>query len=347
MTPQPVNLQTLSDEQAARFNAFFNMMRAETMSDDPPTPLEEHLGWWRNPSPKEWAKRFAVYDGESVVGYTEAEWDKDDTQNPTMCWTNVMVAPSHRRRGIGRALLTAVLEAAYKDGKLKSFAATNERVPAGEAFVALTEAKMGLEEHTNQLLFSELNRDFVAQSIKNAPTDKFEIGWYEVAYPEEELEALCRLFEVMNTAPRGDLEFNDWQVKPEDIRLETEQMRKNGVQWWMLYAKERATGRYAGFTQTGYHVNRPHLMNQWGTGVHPDFRGHGLGAWLKSAMIDRALRERPQVDRIRTGNADSNGPMLRINHALGFKPFISRKEYQVDIPATLEKLRQREPSVAV
>ncbi len=340
-------MKDLSDAEAAQLSTFFNLMRAETVPDDPPIPLEERLTAWRNPSPKEWSKDFVVIDGDAVVGHAGTGWDKTDEQNPTMCWSDVTVAPSHRRRGIGRALLIALLEAAHADGKLKSFAATNERVPAGEAFIALTAAKMGLEEHTNQLLFSELDRAYVERSIQNAPADRFELVWYENDYPDSEIEAMCELHQVMNTAPRGELEFNDWKVTPEDLRIEHEQMRVNGIEWWMLCARDRASGRYAGFTQTGYHPNRPHIVSQWGTGVHPDFRGHKLGAWLKSAMVDRILRERPSVDRIRTGNADSNGPMLAINHALGFKPFIARREYQVDIPATLEKLNSRGVNLTV
>jgi mycothiol synthase len=59
-------------------------------------------------------------------------------------------------------------------------------------------------------------------------------------------------------------------------------------------------------------------------------------------MIDRILCERPTVDRIRTGNADSNEPMLKINHTLGFKPFIKRTEWQVDVQKSLEVLRARD-----
>jgi hypothetical protein len=55
----------------------------------------------------------------------------------------------------------------------------------------------------------------------------------------------------------------------------------------------------------------------------------GLGSWLKAAMIDKVLRERPQVTLIRTGNAQSNAPMLAINFELGFKPRASEYNWQI------------------
>ena len=46
--------------------------------------------------------------------------------------------------------------------------------------------------------------------------------------------------------------------------------------------------------------------------------------------MDKILTERSQAKYIRTGNADSNGPMLKINHELGFKPYISRMTWQIE-----------------
>jgi len=54
--------------------------------------------------------------------------------------------------------------------------------------------------------------------------------------------------------------------------------------------------------------------------VQPNYRGHGLGKWLKAVMLTRVLLEKPDVHYVRTGNAEANVPMLRINHALGFGP---------------------------
>jgi len=55
------------------------------------------------------------------------------------------------------------------------------------------------------------------------------------------------------------------------------------------------------------------------------------------------LRERPEVRIIRTGNAHSNAPMLRINEQLGFKPYRSSFTWQVSVERAAEYLASRPP----
>lgn len=74
------------------------------------------------------------------------------------------------------------------------------------------------------------------------------------------------------------------------------------------------------------------------TGVFPAYRKRGLGRWLKAAMLDAVLRERPQVRLVRTSNADSNTAMLAINRALGFKPYLAESFWQVETDTVLRYL---------
>jgi len=341
MMPRPVDLRTLPELEARRFHDFLNAHRAEILPEDPPIPFEERLKAWRAPPAHEVSRHFALLEGERVLGLAEAEWRDDRPENRDIAWSNLVVAPEARRRGLGRVLAQALLEDVLPFGRSKLFLATHASIPSGEPFAHFLGAERGLEEHTNQLLLSERNVEYVQRALEKAPLERFELVWFDSDYPESELEALCQVFEIMNTAPRGDLVFNDFQVTPDQLRQEAENSHQNDRGWWLLLARDRQTGQYAGFTEVGWHQNRLTTVHQYGTGVHPDFRGHGLGGWLKAAMLERILQERPLVDRVRTGNADSNVPMLRINHSLGFKPFMARVEWQLNVKVALEGLRAR------
>jgi mycothiol synthase len=47
-------------------------------------------------------------------------------------------------------------------------------------------------------------------------------------------------------------------------------------------------------------------------------------------MMNRVLVGFPQVEVVRTGNANSNVPMLKINTEMGFKPYLDRVIWQMD-----------------
>jgi hypothetical protein len=94
-----------------------------------------------------------------------------------------------------------------------------------------------------------------------------------------------------------------------------------------------------------YDPENPELIKQLGTGVLPAYRGLSLGKWLKAAMLLKVLHDKPQVKRVRTGNADSNAAMLGINWALSFKPYKAQTVWQADLKEVLDYLQSRPEEV--
>jgi GNAT superfamily N-acetyltransferase len=245
----------------------------------------------------------------------------------------LQVLPEYRRQGLARQLLALIAEATRGANRQLLVTDTNERVPAGTAFMERIGARKGLIGHMNQLKIAELNRALMQQWIARAPerASDFELGYWTGPYPEADIDAIVALIQVMNTAPREDLEVEDFHPTAEQIRQFEKSRFVCGNLRWTAYVREKTTGKFAGFTQVLWHPNRPMILQQLDTGVFPEYRHRGLGRWLKAALLDKVLREHPEIEFVRTGNADSNASMLKINAEMGFKPYHSEIVWQVDV----------------
>ncbi|MCW3058206.1 MAG: GCN5-related N-acetyltransferase, partial [Capsulimonas sp.] len=252
---------------------------------------------------------------------------------------NVNVHPKYRRRGLGREMFRQAAQVPSREGKTLIMGSTNDRAPGGEAFMLRIGAERGLTLRAFQLRLESIDPEQNRQlSEDRSSADEFTLEFYDGAYPEDQLTAIVNLHAVMNTQPRGDLDIEDVQTTPEQIRQMESMEAAAGVQRWTLIARETATSRLAGITEVIWHPGVPQIVKQEMTGVLPEFRGYGLGLRIKAAMIDRILRERPQAEFVRTANADSNAAMLRINETLGFESYMSACNWQVTTEQALAYL---------
>jgi len=338
---KPIDIKHASAEEYRAANVLQNAMRAERLPDDPPIPLDEQISEYQNIPDFVDVKAWAVWNpaDATAIAVGVVVFLRTDT-NQHIAELDIQVLPQYRRQGWARKLLALTTEAAQREHRRLFITNTNERIPAGEAVLQKLGAKRGLENHTNQLKIAELNRGLVTQWQAEAQERAagFELGTWVGAYPEEDLNDIAELFRVMNTSPHDNLEIEDFNYTAEQLRQRERANTARGAQTWTMYVREKATGKFAGFTEVVWHPNRPEILNQGGTGVFPHYRNHGLGRWLKAAMLAKILRERSQVKYIRTGNADSNAPMLKINYELGFKPYISQCVWQIQVDQVQEYL---------
>lgn len=349
MTPNtieivPFDFADAADAEYAALNRHSNRAKAETLPDDPPTPLEEMVAQMKNIPPFVGIYAWTGWNADKteMVATGVMSFLKTD-ENQHLAQFELNVDPEYRRQGLGSEMLRLAARAASAENRRLLMTDTNERVPAGEAFMQRLGAERGLEMHTNQLALADLDRALLnrwqAEGQKRAAG--FTLGFWDGAYPDDQIDAIAKLTDVMNTAPRENLDMEDMHFTPDQIRQQEKMMAAMGTQHWTVYATESTTGRFAGFTEVQWNSNRPEIVSQGGTGVFPEFRGLGLGRWLKAAMLARILADRPEAKYVRTGNADSNAAMLGINHALGFIPYISRCVWQLDTEKALAYLAER------
>ncbi len=321
-----------SRDEFAALNRFNNQARAEVFPDDTPVTLDEEIVVWRNRPPTWVTDIWAAWREGDIVGTGRAYFRRAE-DNQHAAEFDVKVLPAYRGHGLARSLLQKVIELPQRENRSLLIGWTTDRVPAGDAFMERIGARHGMLERVSQLELTELNRDLMNEWLARAPerATGFALEFHEGTFPESDLQAIVDLLHVMNDAPREALELEDEQLTVEDVRGWQTWRAERGITTWTLFAREVATRKLAGFTETFWRPSNPELLQQGGTGVWPQYRNKGLGRWLKAAMIEQVLRECPQVKRIRTDNANSNAPMLKINYDLGFKHFLTNRAWQVEV----------------
>lgn len=328
------NPETASDAYFESRHTYLDTRWQEAMPDDPSFSLEYSVKNARSWKLVEGVKLEAWHlweDGQIVaelflsVGF--------DENNLHLFSLEIQVLKPHRRKGYTKPLLEKVLAFAEKHKRTLATGNTSSFMPDGQGFTEHVGATKGLEESISRLDLEEVDEKLLSNwlDLANSKARDFEMGFWGSRYPEGDIHAVAELFDVMNTAPRDDLDMGDWRTKPEELRGGEAYDLARGVERWVLYVRHKPSRRLAGFTITYWHPENHENLEQNATGVLPEYRGNGLGRWLKAAMIRKVLKERPVVKRIRTGNANSNAPMLAINNQLGFKLYRSSIVWQLEM----------------
>src|SRR5688572_29998515 len=185
-------------------------MGEEFSPEDAPIPdqdvlddLVRNLSWQR-------IHRFhALDDDGAIVGTGLFECEVTET-NQHLGFFNLWVRPDRRREGLGRQLLAHVVEAARAEGRTRLFAHTVEGT-AGESFLEAAGGEKRSVERKSRLTVANVDRDMLEEWCRRAKeraSDYSLVAW-DGPTPDDLLPAYAALREVMNTAPRDGLEFDD------------------------------------------------------------------------------------------------------------------------------------------
>ncbi|WP_210650788.1 GNAT family N-acetyltransferase [Nocardioides sp. SYSU D00065] len=258
----------------------------------------------------------AVDRGE-VLGVAQLELPT--TENLDVAWTEVSVVPEHRRRGIGRALWTAVVEHACAAGRtrLGGEVSVDLVVTGGGYDFAVA---MGAEErHREDHLLAEL-------PLAPAPVDAaYEVLTWRGRCPDEQRPAYLAMRNQMNAdLPTGDLELEATVLDDERLAASEERLARS-YDVRVAAARRRDDGVLGGYSLL-FVPHGAHYGWQDDTMVMPEHRGHRLGAALKSVNYAGLPAE---VTTVHTWTAPSNTAMHHTNTALGFRVVEHMHEVEV------------------
>ncbi len=348
ITITPMDAKTAPEAELRRLNDFVNGLNHEAWPDDAPSSFEAFKTSIDTAPPFHRSFRWIAQRGADLVAYARAGYQVGE-DNQHILGGYVGVIPELRRRGIGTALLRRIVETARAEGKRLIFLDGDSFVPASDAVFEHLGGTVGIRETINALRLAELDHELMANWIQRAGerAADYELLSWNTVVPEEHLEAYTDLVHVMNTAPTENLDIEDFILTPEQLRHYEASNKARGVRWWAQVARHRDSGEMAGYTELFWVPHNPLLLGQGGTGVVPEHRGKGLGRWLKAANLEATLRDVPDVTWIRTGNADSNRPMLSINREMGFREYKQETFWQFDTEELGKRIEKKNRDIGV
>ena len=330
------------DDFRARYEAVIALDQ-ELQPENPITPFEQHRAEvLAQPSyrrPKYWV----AWDGERrhVIGEAMLELEYVDT-NRHLAWFSLGVRPEARRQHVATDLLARVAEAGRVDGRTILGGGSIEG-HAGDAFAEALGFEKKSTERKSRLTMADVDLDLMRRWVDDATVKAtgYDLVCTDDRLPDELLEPFLDLHRVTNTAPRDNLEMEDWNHTPERWRESEEKALARGERCWRVIARHIASGELVGFTDLFFAPWSETVAWQGWTAVRPEHRGHGIGRWVKAVNCLRLASERPEVQAVDTWNAFSNGPMLAINIDMGFELIRGYNDWQAPTDRIASATKER------
>jgi mycothiol synthase len=316
-----------TDAEVVELLDLAQIIEDESFPNDPRLSHAELAGELRHPLPAHYSATWLARLDGTVVGRLAALMDQRPMNAGFVQLEAIEVHPQRRRRGIATELMRVAMGELVGHGARTVM--TWSWTPPGGAFCERSGFTLRQEERKSRLLVEDV--DFAQQDEWIAAPRAREAGYRVVSWsgftPDEHLTAWAVACDAMADAPLDAVEWTHDPATPEWIRaLEAVKDARGEVRYASLALSH--DGEPAGMTLVLLHPDRPGIAHQEDTAVVSAHRGYGLGRWLKAANLRQLVAAHPDVAIVDTWNAESNGPMLDINVAMGFRPLSTYFAYQ-------------------
>jgi GNAT superfamily N-acetyltransferase len=285
--------------------------REELPDVDPIGELEARADLESDPT----MRRHGLLGIEAGVVVGAVAYELPQLEDLDVAWVNLLVESRHRRRGFGKQLLGALIDAVSGEGRSRMVGDAQVGAP-GEPFATAMGARVtqvGVSSVLEVAPAAEVAlRDFAE------PDGAYEIVQWRDHCPDELVDRFAVARTAMNDAPHGDEQLDDWGWDPARVRALEDRRTRWQVRCYTTVAVHRDTGDVGGFTDLLI-VDRPSTASQEDTGVLAAHRGHGLGLSIKAANLLALLEHEPQITTVMTWNAEGNRHMRAVNERLGFR----------------------------
>lgn len=324
VTTVDVRVLDLADADALR--RWYDLSHAAEIHERPWATTWSHAEMVvevRDEDPAHRWELLAAYDGEHMVG--AAMRILPQTDNTEKVYAGVFVPPAHAGRGVGGALVEAVVARTRADGRREVLVDAGIPTAAREDHPTVSFAR----RHGFAVASVEVHRqldlplpDGLLAELR-AEAAPYHVGYRVETYmdrlPEEVLEGYCALVNQLAVdAPTGEVEFEAESHTPQLQRRAEARMREQGRHMLTSLAFA-ADGEAVAVTDLMVPAEDRPKAHQWATLVRRDHRGHRLGTAVKVANLQRLGELFPDRTEVHTTNEESNAAMIGINERLGFR----------------------------
>ncbi len=234
------------------------------------------------------------------------------TAPPSFNYVQVLVRPEARRRGIGTALLAEVVASARAQGIPSFFA--HHFDDAGAVFARRAGAVDDQRDVRSEVRLREAE----------LPEPLLPDGWRLLTWiggaPEELVESYARARAAIDDAPTP----GDMAMTPIDVawvrRMEETAVARGRVS--RVTVAVDANGVVGSFTDLRLSPPPSPISTTDDTATIAEVRGLGLAYAVKVESLRRLRDERPDVEVVRTVNAEHNVAMRAVNTKAGFVPTV-------------------------
>jgi GNAT superfamily N-acetyltransferase len=275
---------------------------------------------------------FAGFEGDEMVGQTWVVGSTVDNLHLAHVWA--WVPPRFGRRGYGTAL------AQFAEQHVRDIGRTT----------VVSQTWIGADGHGGYRGFAERLGYSLAQTQverrQRLPMDEATLTRLEAEaavhsrgytlrtvlgpIPDELVPGFLDLYNLMNVEmPTGDIELEEGR-RTREVQAAQEQELLDAGRTRLTVLAYSSDGQAVAYSNvvTGASDSDDPGADQWATIVRPDHRGHRLGLAVKCALTRAVQDHFPDVQYVRTQNAETNAPMVAINEAMGFRIHTVEGEFQ-------------------
>jgi ribosomal protein S18 acetylase RimI-like enzyme len=240
---------------------------------------------------------FLVYRGDALAGYCSLDGDRHTVE---ICG---MVAPEHRRKGIGTSLLTAARDTCAASGVSEVLLICEDASAAGQLFVATQHARRQFAEHRMELA----DWGAMLQGLTHEP----------------DLSLRRAVAGETGTLARISAAVFGTESELKDIQMDIEREFSSPEVRFYLGQLGGSTGPVVSSLKLYLIESRASI---YAFGVLPEFRRRGL-AWQTLALLTQQLQAET-VNHIGLEVETTNMPAISLYRACGFAPVTTYGYYR-------------------